>query len=722
MRLQELRLNHFGKFHNTTIQLKSGVNLIYGDNEAGKTTIHAFIKGMLFGIERLRGRASKEDPYLRYQPWDVPGAYSGSMDIEVEGKSYRIIRNFHKNTKSFQVVEIETGREVEIHPEHLKDLYGGLTEAGFRNTISMEQLKTATDQDLALEVRNYITNLSLSKSDEVNITSALSFLQNKTKELENKITNLKIDELEKEIAYGISCEERIDRLSKDLELINEQEGSLLNSKNSDDVFPKELEGFITLDEFKEYVEQFPAIKEKYKNYLELQNQVVEEENTIADFEFRKNGAKEAQAMVTLMKNQLGEIDTYKNQISILEEKQKQQMESQYVLEKNKQRTGFLLVGILGVLSAFLLLVTGFQTVGFLSTAGVTSAGILFYSLLIKKLNIKIKAIKKNNEDNEVVLKEQKQALQAIYMEHKVDRESDLRNKYDTILRSSIQMEQVQREIDFKTEQLNMLHNKINKLQNELLDYFRLFTNIVLSISSERNPLSDVFLQAVEDFINSWKSNLVTDQLEKQKAMEEINIQKEKIKWELERLEEQEIRLINNRVLYKEHLQVRQDATIELEAIKLAADTLRKLSTEIHYDFGNKLNQLVSKLSTQVTSGKYNNIKIDEKLDVKVGHNADYLRLESLSAGTINQIYFALRLGVADLIYGKNNMPILLDDCFAYYDDIRVKAALRSLVQKDNTQIIIFTCHHREKAILDEMGESYNYIDLNTCQKPSITGV
>jgi len=58
------------------------------------------------------------------------------------------------------------------------------------------------------------------------------------------------------------------------------------------------------------------------------------------------------------------------------------------------------------------------------------------------------------------------------------------------------------------------------------------------------------------------------------------------------------------------------------------------------------------------------------------------------------------------------MPILLDDCFALYDDKRTYAALASLAQSKNGQIIIFSCHKREKAFLDQMQAGYHYVDLH----------
>ena len=53
MKLLELHIDGFGKFHDRTISLNDGINIIYGKNEAGKSTLHTFIRGMLFGIDEV---------------------------------------------------------------------------------------------------------------------------------------------------------------------------------------------------------------------------------------------------------------------------------------------------------------------------------------------------------------------------------------------------------------------------------------------------------------------------------------------------------------------------------------------------------------------------------------------------------------------------------------------------------------------------------------------
>lgn len=79
MRITELYIRGFGKFSGQRFFLEDGVQVIEGENEFGKSTLHAFIRAMLFGMERGRGRAAARDDFTRYEPWDEPGRYGGMM-------------------------------------------------------------------------------------------------------------------------------------------------------------------------------------------------------------------------------------------------------------------------------------------------------------------------------------------------------------------------------------------------------------------------------------------------------------------------------------------------------------------------------------------------------------------------------------------------------------------------------------------------------------------
>lgn len=184
MRLLELHIDGFGKFHDRTISFNDGINIIYGKNEAGKSTLHTFICGMLFGIERGRGRAAKNDLYTKYEPWENSGTYEGWLRLEKDGTIYRIERRFRKENKSLKIINETKGLEEEATPAFVSSLLDGLTETMYNNTISIGQLKSATEDGMVTELKNYIANMNTTGNISLNITKATAFLRNQKRSLE----------------------------------------------------------------------------------------------------------------------------------------------------------------------------------------------------------------------------------------------------------------------------------------------------------------------------------------------------------------------------------------------------------------------------------------------------------------------------------------------------------------------------------------------------------
>lgn len=187
MRLLDLHISGFGKFHDRDITFSDGLNIIYGKNEAGKSTLHTFIRAMLFGLERGRGRAARGDVYSHYEPWENKAVYGGRMRVEQDGIVYRIERSFQKDQKHFAIIDETNGREVEPTKAFLDQLLCGLSETTYVNTISIGQLKSATDGGMIAELRNYIANMNTTGSMALNITKATANLQGRRKEFERQL-------------------------------------------------------------------------------------------------------------------------------------------------------------------------------------------------------------------------------------------------------------------------------------------------------------------------------------------------------------------------------------------------------------------------------------------------------------------------------------------------------------------------------------------------------
>ena len=93
MKLMSCTLMGFGKLYRRAYTFSDGINVIYGENESGKTTLRTFLTGMLFGLERKRGIASKKDEFHKYQPCNG-GIYGGTLSVSTGDQVYQIQRNF----------------------------------------------------------------------------------------------------------------------------------------------------------------------------------------------------------------------------------------------------------------------------------------------------------------------------------------------------------------------------------------------------------------------------------------------------------------------------------------------------------------------------------------------------------------------------------------------------------------------------------------------------
>ncbi|MFQ8840428.1 MAG: ATP-binding protein [Clostridium fessum] len=157
MRFLDLYISGFGKFRDTAVSFEDGLNVIYGKNEAGKSTIHTFIRGMLFGIERQRGAPPETTSTANMSRGKTAAPTRAAAQLESDdGTIYRIERSFQKNKKEFTVINETTGREEPDGRAVLQEILGGMSETMYNNTISISQLKSATDEGMVSELKNYI--------------------------------------------------------------------------------------------------------------------------------------------------------------------------------------------------------------------------------------------------------------------------------------------------------------------------------------------------------------------------------------------------------------------------------------------------------------------------------------------------------------------------------------------------------------------------------------
>ena len=207
MQFEELILKNFGKFNNKRIGLSEGINLIYGENEAGKSTVHTFLRGMLYGMERGRGRAALNDRFTKYEPWDCPNEYAGNLRFQSGGRTFCLSRRFDKYGKSARLFCEDDGEELDIEQGDLAVLLGGLEEKDYENTIGIGQTKALVGKELAEEIKNYAANYCVTGDQELDLTVVFQNLKERKKELNHELLEQeracqeKKDEVELEASY-----------------------------------------------------------------------------------------------------------------------------------------------------------------------------------------------------------------------------------------------------------------------------------------------------------------------------------------------------------------------------------------------------------------------------------------------------------------------------------------------------------------------------------------
>jgi uncharacterized protein YhaN len=232
MIINELKLLDFGKFKDMSIRLDKGVNVIFGHNEAGKSTIHRFLEGMFYGLS----------DNSKYKPW-TSESFEGQIIYSANDGKVSLTRDFNKKTAA--VEDMETNED--IQHQFLKNKKTGIIEPGktifgvnrrvFRNSFSINQLGSKTDEELLAEIKEKIENLAKSKDETIRMAEAFDELRKMIDDIgsENDITsqlgfvshkiNALIEEREKRDELNLKFERKlilIDVYRKQLSFRNQE--------------------------------------------------------------------------------------------------------------------------------------------------------------------------------------------------------------------------------------------------------------------------------------------------------------------------------------------------------------------------------------------------------------------------------------------------------------------------------------------------------------------
>lgn len=187
MIITEIYIKNFGMLSDRHIRFTDDVQIIYGENESGKSTLHAFIRAMLFGMERGRGKAATKDDFTRYEPWGNPEKYAGVLWFSCGGKRFRLERNFSRYMKRASLICEDDGEELSVEDGDLEMLLGDMTASLYDSTVSVGQLAAAPGQELSRALENYAANFCEAGGGDIDVNGALRILRERRKEAERAL-------------------------------------------------------------------------------------------------------------------------------------------------------------------------------------------------------------------------------------------------------------------------------------------------------------------------------------------------------------------------------------------------------------------------------------------------------------------------------------------------------------------------------------------------------
>ena len=142
---------------------------------------------------------------------------------------------------------------------------------------------------------------------------------------------------------------------------------------------------------------------------------------------------------------------------------------------------------------------------------------------------------------------------------------------------------------------------------------------------------------------------------------------------------------------------------EYDAIALAMTALEQANTTLQNRFSPALGARAAEIFAALTAGKYDKVLLSSDLSLSAEAAGDPMSrsIQQLSQGAADQLYLAVRLAICDMVLpAEKHVPLILDDALVTFDDDRLRAALDYLLSESkNRQILLFTCHDRERAYL-----------------------
>ena len=699
MKIKNIKVNAYGNIENKDINLEEGINIIHGENESGKSTLLNYIISIFYGISRNKDGKALSD-YEKYKPWNS-NEFSGRISYKLEnGEKYEIFRDFNKkNPKIYNDKLEDISDRFETDKKDGSKFFieqMGIDKQMYLSTVVSTQEEVRLDEKNQNMLIQKIANLAGTGEDNVSYKKALIKLQEKIRD---------------EIGTNKTSQKPINIIEKEIVEINNKIVETEKYRNRKYEIDAEKEQI--LSELKELEQQKQILQE-------LQNSMKSEEETKNRLEIREKNRKDNIAKINELTNQKNTINaeservqSAKNHLQDIIKGHKENIEKlnseiekianekEETQEKEKPSISFIIITVVLAIALIcsIILIKNYIVSGILGVALI--ANIVFYVINKNKQKVnKAKLREKINQEKQYKrekLENQKQQIIANVnttekkLEKQEEEEKQVNSELSMLKGQIILLEKNNEKITEEIEQDNKaIKEESNKNKQQIIEKYKdKNINDLLYINDYQN-----YISKIEETINNNRIRIKGLEIEYNTIVPQLD--------EMVVLEEK-------READKEKLaELREKESIINIAIENLMDAYEEMKTTITPKFTKNLSESIQKIS----SNKYNKVTINDENGMIIENNrGEYVEAIKLSTGTIDQLYLALRLSMIDEL-SKENLPIILDESFAYSDNNRLKNMLQYLTSDlNNHQTIIFTCTDREQKMLEAMNIPYNVVEL-----------
>lgn len=699
MKIKNIKVNAYGNIENKDINLEEGINIIHGANESGKSTLLNYIISIFYGISKNKDGKALSD-YEKYKPWNS-NEFSGRISYKLEnGEEYEIFRDFNKkNPKIYNDKLEDISDRFETDKKDGSKFFieqMGIDKQMYLSTVVSTQEEVRLDEKNQNMLIQKIANLAGTGEDNVSYKKALIKLQEKIRD---------------EIGTNKTSQKPINIIEKEIVEINNKIVETEKYRNRKYEIDAEKEQI--LSELKELEQQKQILQE-------LQNSMKSEEETKNRLEIREKNRKDNIAKINELTNQKNTINaeservqSAKNHLQDIIKGHKENIEKlnseiekianekEETQEKEKPSISFIVITVVLAIALIcsIILIKNYIVSGILGVALI--ANIVFYVINKNKQKVnKAKLREKINQEKQYKrekLENQKQQIIANVnttekeLEKQEEEEKQVNSELSMLKGQIILLQKNNEKITEEIEQDNKaIKEESNKNKQQIIEKYKdKNINDLLYINDYQN-----YISKIEETINNNRIRIKGLEIEYNTIVPQLD--------EMVVLEEK-------READKEKLaELREKESIINIAIENLMDAYEEMKTTITPKFTKNLSESIQKIS----SNKYNKVTINDENGMIIENNrGEYVEAVKLSTGTIDQLYLALRLSMIDEL-SKENLPIILDESFAYSDNNRLKNMLQYLTSDlNNHQTIIFTCTDREQKMLEAMNIPYNVVEL-----------